>query len=429
MFFNLLEYMKTLFVYIVFMLSCSLVSGQVANTVYSNEIYLPSITSVQTHVMGWELSYPVIRLHSSEKVKISFDIQGSEARTLQYRVVHCNADWKRSELLSIEYITGFPEGEVIENIAEFTVHDYTHYHFYIPEEDAQITKSGNYIVQVFDEETQEVILQRRISFTESSASVSAEAKRATIVEYKDDYQEVDVWVNTHGLKVIDPFNDIRLVIIQNGDWNVTQESLIPRFVNQNKLDYDYEEGNLFLGGNEHRQFVTKNFGNKHAEIKSLDLLPDQNKIVLTPVEDKQFKMYASKEDLNGRFYIARDYSENVSTEADYANVTFTLEHDRPVLDGYVCLYGQLTDWKCDSINQLEYDYDNNKYSTTLLLKQGYYDYRFAVKRPFEDHIDLTYFEGSHYEAENDYQVFVYFKDKIAGYDRLVAYRLVNSIKK
>ena len=43
--------------------------------------------------------------------------------------------------------------------------------------------------------------------------------------------------------------------------------------------------------------------------------------------------------------------------------------------------------------------------------------------------DASYLEGSYYEAENDYIVYVYLTTNTSRYDRLIAYQILNSIKK
>jgi len=395
-------------------------------TIYENGIFSDSIKSVQCYTQDSVLFFPVIKLKSTQQVTVSFDLLGSSAPFLRYRIVHCSAEWSKSNLMPIEYIVGFPDGECESSPAGQTKQDYTHYWCSFPNEDSKLTISGNYILEVYEEETENILLRRRFFVTENSIDIKPKVSQAMLVERKDSYQEVDVILDTKNLPIIDPFNDIKLVILQNGDWNTACDKLQPRFVNQNILDYDYEEGNLFEGGNENRQFIFKEFVDNAFEIEDIIQTPSRNEIILKPEIDKEFKRYSKRGDLNGKFFIYRSYSEYPNTEADYALVTFTLLHDMPVLDGYVCVYGQLTDWKCDSSKQLTYNYDTHRYSGQLYLKQGYYDYKFAVVRQFDNTIDTEYFEGSHFETENDYQILVYFKDKTAGYHRLVAYQLANS---
>jgi len=63
------------------------------------------------------------------------------------------------------------------------------------------------------------------------------------------------------------------------------------------------------------------------------------------------------------------------------------------------------------------------------LKQGYYNFMYAFKAPDEDVVKCYNLEGSHYETENDYQIFVYYGKIADKYDRLIGYQKFNSASK
>jgi hypothetical protein len=75
---------------------------------------------------------------------------------------------------------------------------------------------------------------------------------------------------------------------------------------------------------------------------------------------------------------------------------------------------------------MTWNFDTSAYELTLLLKQGYYNYIY-VYVPNGSHVaDHKNLEGSHWQTENDYQIFVYFREMGSRYDRLVGYRQLNS---
>jgi len=43
--------------------------------------------------------------------------------------------------------------------------------------------------------------------------------------------------------------------------------------------------------------------------------------------------------------------------------------------------------------------------------------------------DFTLFEGSHFETENDYLIFVYYKDIRKRYESLVGFKILNTVEK
>ena len=72
--------------------------------------------------------------------------------------------------------------------------------------------------------------------------------------------------------------------------------------------------------------------------------------------------------------------------------------------------------------------EERSYKASILLKQGFIDFTYAVLRPGTTIPDLTVMEGSHYQTENDYLVLVYVTDRLQRYDRLVGSRFLNSVR-
>jgi hypothetical protein len=82
--------------------------------------------------------------------------------------------------------------------------------------------------------------------------------------------------------------------------------------------------------------------------------------------------------------------------------------------------GALSQWGKAPEATLVYDPKKRMYSTSLLLKQGWYDYQFAYATR-DGSFDFESLEGSHFQTENEYEVFVYFRGLGSRYDQLVGY--------
>ena len=54
--------------------------------------------SVKIEHTANELLDPIITLHSSETLKVSFDILGSEVSSYAYTFIHCSSDWMHSDI-------------------------------------------------------------------------------------------------------------------------------------------------------------------------------------------------------------------------------------------------------------------------------------------------------------------------------------------
>ena len=73
-----------------------------------------------------------------------------------------------------------------------------------------------------------------------------------------------------------------------------------------------------------------------------------------------------------------------------------------------------------------YDADRRAYRCQALLKQGFYNYAYAVNMQGKDYADLSFLEGSHWQTENDYQILVYNREIGSRYDRLVGFATFSS---
>jgi hypothetical protein len=91
--------------------------------------------------------------------------------------------------------------------------------------------------------------------------------------------------------------------------------------------------------------------------------------------------------------------------------------------------GALSDKVFSQANKMIYNSGTKAYELTMLLKQGYYNYRyeFLKSRSYSGDPSLT--EGYHYETENDYIILVYYHGIRTRYDRIIGYQIVNSLRK
>ena len=85
-------------------------------------------------------------------------------------------------------------------------------------------------------------------------------------------------------------------------------------------------------------------------------------------------------------------------------------------------------WELNAENKMNYNEDKKQYEASILLKQGYYGYTYLFASNDFKTIDMTAIDGSFYQTENDYEIFVYFYDYKIGYDRCVGYKKINSRK-
>jgi hypothetical protein len=409
-------------------------SGQnygVGDEVIQDKIYSESIKSVQFYRAGWELTYPVIGLMSEDQVCLSFDELTGEVKDLSYTLIHCDAGWRPSSISKEEYMDGFQTNQIHDYSLSFnTYFNYIHYTLVMPNEDVRFRISGNYILKIYKDFNEEhVIMTKRFAVAESVVSIKAEVKRPVIQPFMDTGHEVSFSVLYGNLPVLDPYSEIQVTVCQNNRWNLAITGLKPLFYKDGILEYTDHHNNIFPGGNEYRNFDIKSLRYQTEFVKNIEYIPPYYHIELFPDKSRAGKVYFYNEDINGRYFIDIQEGKDKDTEADYVYVHFTLAYDAPVQDGRVYVFGALTNWTVDESNMMEYNFERKAYELTMLLKQGYYNYEYVFVADGSPVIDAFYFESSHYEAENDYLIYVYYRTNNSRYDRLVGYQIVNSLSK
>ena len=137
------------------LLFCYSLSGQpdYADSVYHKDhVFGDNIKSVQLFRDGWNLSYPIMKMNSNDKLALSFDLLGDNPETFYYTFIHCDKDWNKSDIFLNDYLDGFYENPIEDYKSSFnTTVDYIHYKLIFPNDRINIRLSGNYIVIIYPE--------------------------------------------------------------------------------------------------------------------------------------------------------------------------------------------------------------------------------------------------------------------------------------
>ena len=396
----------------------------------TDKVYKSSIKTVQFHRAGWDMTYPVIELNGMDQLELSFDDLSEQVGNYSYTLVHCDADWMPSRIVADEYIEGFTENPLQDYALSFnTTVNYVHYKLLIPNDEVRIRLSGNYILKVFEDYNQnKLALTQRFSVSESLASIEGRASRPVLDPFRDEGHQVSFQVTLGSVQVNDPYSEIKVAIQQNNRWNMSIRNLKPLFNRGKVLDYSYQEDNVFKAGNEYRYFDFKSLRYQSQFIKSIEYQVPNYHIYLYPDEARDRRPYFYNEDLNGRYFIEVQEGTDREIESDYVYVHFTLPQEVPIITGDLYISGALTNWDYKPENRMVYNFEKKAYEQVLLLKQGHYNYEYVLLREDSLFPDATFIEGSHYETENDYVIYVYLSTTTSRYDRLIGYQFLNSIR-
>jgi hypothetical protein len=381
--------------------------------------YLPNIRTVMLRPYSDPFGLPVIRFRGADRLRLDFDDLSPDFSNYNYTLIHCTHDWKPSDLLKAEYIEGL-QSYFIQDY-EFSMNTYvpyTHYTLTIPNNDIRITKSGNYVLVVYQNDNpDDIVLTRRFMVFEEVVNVSGEVIRATRLEERDTHQQLNFVLTHTGYEIPQPFVDLHVNVVQNGRWDNAMISLKPKFVRNNQLQYNFDGENTFYGGNEFRSFDTKQLTELTLNTRK-SVLDSNFTVYIVPEIPRNSSAYSFLEDINGRFVLRRLNSTDPYNEGDYAWMDFFLQTPE-YQNGEVYVFGQLSDWRVKPECKLIYDPQTRAYRGKILLKQGYYNYQYVFLRDGEQIADETEIEGSHWETSNEYTILVYHREIGIRYDRLI----------
>lgn len=388
---------------------------------FNTTINRNDIKTVLAHKPNWEISESAMALRNDTLI-FSFDEITSDLGDYYYTFIHCNADWTKSDLLETEYLDGYFQDFINNFKYSFnTLENYIHYEVRFPNKNIRPTKSGNYIFKVYNNnDPDDVVLTKRFIVFENIIGTESTVKRPAIIDDRDDKQEIDFNLDLGELKINDIYNDIKVTLMQNNRWDNAITDLKPIYINGSKLNYDYNEENVFNGLNEYRPLNIQSLRFRGNNIKQIVQENKRTDVYLFPEKDRQYKNYISYEDINGTFIAKIQGGIDSRVEADYATVHFALASKYEITGGDIYVFGGLSNYRYEDRFRLTYNEATKAYETSTLLKQGYYDYHFAFKSD-NGNIDIPKFEGNHFETVNNYTIITYKRDQMSDYDRIIGY--------
>jgi len=434
------------------------------NLVFDDTVYVDYIKTVNLHSPGLVMGSPIIQLESGS-LTLSFDDLKGEAVDYIYSVVHCNADWRPSNLTELEFMVGFNEERI--EYTEFSINtlvDYTHYRLDFPNENIRFTKSGNYLLKVYDNEDDKfLVLTRRFMVVEPRFTISSGlAVTSSIVKKARTHQEIDFIIRHKGFVINNPRKEVKVVVMQNGRWDNAITDIPPQYIRKEQLTYEFLDKIVFPAGKEFRFMDTRSLQYDGGGVRGIEEYQDGYDVTLHMDEVRSDEVYYNRIDINGGFVIGNlensqgsniSFFDSESSEdrtaklefvrqelmgnresdnirSDYANVLFSIKRNEPFYDKDVYLIGAMSDWQIKEEFKMTHQPAVNAYVADILLKQGFYNYAYAtVAKRGDKTPNLSELEGDWYETENQYTILVYYRPFGGRYDQLMGTLNINSIRR
>lgn len=386
-----------------------------------HKVFSGNIRTLQVTLNDNPLLPPVLTLGKSSFLRISWDEMSHDYHRYTYRIVHCTRNWESTpDLFESDYLEGINDLPVEDYETSFnTTQIYTHYSLTFPNRDASVLLSGNYKLLVFDEDNEDdgPVIEVRFRVVENEMSLSTQVSSNTDIDVNESHQQVSLRLNYGAIGVTDPYSQIHAVVMQNRSELNTVAGVRPDINKANGLEWKHCQELIFPAGNEYAKFEILDM---HVSGMNVDNMQWHEPYYhATLWANTVPRSYSSQEDRNGAFYPRTKNQENNNTEAEYVIVHFALEAPRLSKDVYVS--GEWSNGDIAPQCLMQYHEDTQSYEASVLLKQGYYDFRYITQDGSTEGV-----WGNFWQTENEYQTFIYFKEQGGRYDRIVGYSCVNT---
>ena len=377
--------------------------------------YEPEIMTVQLHPANAPIE-PAVTPMGKWDLLLQFDDLRNQRDNYYARIIHCNFDWTKSELQDLDFMNMYNEFPIIN--AEFSVDthiSYVHYWLNLP----PVKLPGNYVVVVYRGSNKDyIILTRRFMVYTNQVTFTSEGNLLGPGNLASLTQQLNFTINYKDVEILNPMVDVHVNISQNHRWDNVIRDVKPSFIREIEKELEYrffEESKMFSGGSEFRFFDLRSLNYPGRNVATVVKNVKPFEAYIAKDKSRADEAYSQYDDLNGAYNI-ENYDYRDIAFANYVNVNFALAS--PPVNGDIFVTGAFTNWNLTDDNKMRYDTAQSIYTSRMLLKQGWYDYQYVVR---SKELPYYHFEGSHFETENYYEVFVYHKPYQPRADLLIGY--------
>ncbi|MGD8781574.1 MAG: DUF5103 domain-containing protein [Ignavibacteria bacterium] len=395
----------------------------VPTIIFSNDFI---IKSLRTYNSSKEASFPLIDFTTSDdnKITIEFDVEAETSPFLSIVFRFCDRNW-----VPYDNIFLTPMGYNIDYSIYFETipkaNSGANYHFKeeYPNNDIKLPFSGKWMYYITDSQDTSIVydwgkfivvypemnLETSVKRSRLENSITDPAALGRTFTITTNFNLPESLFNTYLGEV---------EIIKNLE--ISDPIKIERDLFRDNRFYDWDGANSF-------SFIAKDIypGNEYRTTDLRDknkFSPPETVAQYDGVEVNRFFDPGGR-DINGSSRII-NFKD---TYADYMDVLFRLR----MPDGFnerIFIVGSFTDWEVwPDFELLPVE---GIYRLYVELKRGLYNYMYVTAE--EDDYKITnvnklQIEGNFWETENDYRIFVYYKEEqLGGYDKLIGYSKISS---
>jgi len=379
-----------------------------AQDLRSIQLFNPQ-TNDETPIIGFD-----------ERLILRFDDLSNSSTVYRYTLRHLDRNWQDDGLFFTEYANGSLSGMIDNFQYSFnTLQPYTHYSLTFPNNTMQPKISGNFELVVYLDSASRPLFTKRFCVVENGAAVALNITRTADAKDPAVNQRVEVQAVGSTGAMNANLSSLTLTVIQNNNWGLGVYNQKPSSTLGNKILFQ-QMSLAFPGNNEFYYFDNKNMNQAFDMVAHAETVDGVNYTYLHPVWAFPLN-YQYQPDVNGAYYFRRNdlgIERNADREGDYSWVSFALDSEKTDKEIYVL--GVFNNYLPTRENQMRYDATAKKYIARIYLKQGFYNYILATKKP-DGTLDFGDVNGNFWQTENLYQALIYYTPFGRSYDGLIGY--------
>jgi len=392
-----------------------------------------NIQTVLIFPKGKPLALPVIGLNTQDELLIQFDDLSANYKQYYFSIELMDRQWQPVALNPFDYTRGLTQNNIREyTISSIAQQSYFHYSFTFPSVSCRPTKSGNYLMKVYRQgRSNELVFTKRFFVVEQDVPITASIQEPFDETMSKSHQKIQLQLDVKKIQLLQP-ELLHAAVLQNTRFNDMLMSNTPSFIRGNQMEYNADRDFVFPAGKESRWLDMQNLRFKTDRIAAIQQLGYGSRIILKPDQSRATLPYFTFRDLNGQYMISNTELIRSEDQNDYAQVLFTYltKNGEPFQEKSLYLAGALTRNVLDTNARMRWNSASKQYEKWLNLKQGYYSYNYILRSdqsPNPMH-DFMWTEGDHWETENSYTIFVYYRAPGSRYDQIIGYSNLNSIQ-
>lgn len=383
---------------------------------YEDVVYEEQIKTVRLYPsgeVGEGKMLPGVASLQGNGLDLEFDDLQSGRANYYAKILHCNYDWTPSRLRDLDFISEYNEFNINNYEYSSNTHvPYVHYTYQIPV--SSIKLAGNYLLIVYrDGDRDDLMFSKRFMVTSGEVTIKPYSNLG-MTAIRATNQQIQFTVFYNGLDISNPLETVNVVIRQNQRWDNAVSNIRPSFVRENSKTLEYRffnDDHSFKAGNEFRFIEISSILTPGRNVDRLDNTEKPVTAYVMPDLPRGGQRYAQLLDRNGGFMVLNANNAFGETSSNYMNVVFTL--NVPEGKEKIFVVGSFNQWQRSEANAMEFT--DGAYTSTLLLKQGLYNYAYVTES------NSTDIEGSYFETENFYEILVYNRSIYQQADHLVGY--------